>query len=420
MIVCSRCGASNQPTSKFCLSCGNPLAAAAAPPPAYGAPPPAPAPQVAPAPAPAWGPPVQPAPAAPPQYGGPPAAPPWQPAPPAAAPGYGPPAQPWSPPAPQAGFTPAAPVDRARFGAPEGMNPFGATVGPDFVAGASPHAGYAAPPAPAGSQGPYGPPPAAYAPPAPPAAYAPPPAAAYAPPPAAAYPPPPAGAYAPPPAGAYAPPPAAAYGAPPAIAYAPPPAANPWAPPTPAPPQQPSAPSGQSGAHSHDPSAFAATSPPPTTDEHEAQIRRSQSPLAPHHPSAPPVSPSAAPPAAALGPGRDPELVEAGAIRTLAGFLVSYDASELGVFWPIYQGQNVLGRKGAGAGLDIEVDSPTTSSRHAIVYASARPGRLKLEDSGSTNGTFLNDAPLERGKKYELRDNDTLRFGGFNVTVKVI
>ena len=39
MIVCTRCGASNQPTSKFCLSCGNPLAAAAAPPPGHGAPP---------------------------------------------------------------------------------------------------------------------------------------------------------------------------------------------------------------------------------------------------------------------------------------------------------------------------------------------------------------------------------------------
>ncbi|HYP90095.1 MAG TPA: zinc-ribbon domain-containing protein, partial [Polyangiaceae bacterium] len=40
MIVCTRCGANNQPTSKFCLSCGAPLTAA----PGAGAPPPAPAP----------------------------------------------------------------------------------------------------------------------------------------------------------------------------------------------------------------------------------------------------------------------------------------------------------------------------------------------------------------------------------------
>jgi pSer/pThr/pTyr-binding forkhead associated (FHA) protein len=113
-------------------------------------------------------------------------------------------------------------------------------------------------------------------------------------------------------------------------------------------------------------------------------------------------------------------LIEAGAIRALAGFLVSYEQSELGVFWPLYQGQNALGRKGASTGLDIEIDSPTTSSRHAIIYASARPGRLKVEDSGSTNGTFMNEALLERGKKVELRDNDILRFGGFSVTVKII
>ncbi|HEY0467745.1 MAG TPA: FHA domain-containing protein, partial [Polyangiaceae bacterium] len=236
------------------------------------------------------------------------------------------------------------------------------------------------------------------------------------------------------------PPPAAPY-APPPPAYQQPPAPLPplpqpqWSPQgapiaVPAPPR----PSAPAGPHSHDPSAFAATSPPPTTDEHEAQIRRSQAPVAhspsapvahspsvpvAHSPSAPPVA-HAPPPAAAPGPGRDPELVEAGALRALAGFLVSYDQSELGVFWPLYQGQNVLGRKGASAGLDIEVDSPTTSSRHAIVYASARPGRLKVEDAGSTNGTFMNEAPLERGKKFELRDNDTLRFGGFSVTVKII
>ena len=360
MNVCTRCGATNQPTSKFCLSCGNPLAAAAAPPAAYGAPQPAPAPHApvaAPQPPPAWG---QQPPA--PQYA-PPAAQPWQQPPPAAAaPGFGAPPPAWNPgPQDQGGFA-APPADRARFGTPEGMNPFGATVGPDFGGGA------------------------AYSPPVPQAA--------------------PQGAYGPPPAQAYAPPPAQAYAPPPAQAYAPPQAAPQWAPPT----QAPANPS-------HDPSVFAATAPPPTTDEYENQVRRSQAPVGPN-PSAPPVA--AAPPAVALGPGRDPELVEAGAIRALAGFLVSFDQNELGVFWPLYQGQNVLGRKGAAPGLDIEIDSPTTSSRHAVVYASARPGRLKVEDGGSTNGTFLNDTQLERGKKFELRDNDVLRFGGFNVTVKII
>jgi len=162
---------------------------------------------------------------------------------------------------------------------------------------------------------------------------------------------------------------------------------------------------------------FAATSPPPTTDEFEEQLRRaSQAPPVVQAPSAPPAAAKAVSP----GTGRDPEQVEPSALRSLAGFLVSYDQSELGMFWPLYQGQNTLGRKGAGAGLDIEIDHPTTSSRHSVIYASSRPGRLKVEDAGSTNGTFVNDAALERGKKYELKDNDTLRFGGFNVTVKII
>src|SRR6478752_4235614 len=127
MIVCTRCGASNQPTSKFCLSCGNPLAAAA-PPPGHGAPS-GQQPQQ-PAPAPAWGaPPPQ---AAPAHYGAPPPAP-WQPPPGQPAPGYAPPpAGAWDPAAPAdaGGFAPAPAADRARFGSPEGMNPFGATVSP--------------------------------------------------------------------------------------------------------------------------------------------------------------------------------------------------------------------------------------------------------------------------------------------------
>ncbi|HTA88713.1 MAG TPA: FHA domain-containing protein [Polyangiaceae bacterium] len=288
------------------------------------------------------------------------------------------------------------------------MNPFSATVAPDFSGAGAP------PPGPPG----YGTPPPA------PQGYGAPPPQAYAPPQQAAYAPP--QAYGAPQPQAYGAPQPQAYGAPQPQAYGTPAqqAQAPWQPPTPAPAQQ-AAPAWPNaavppGVHSHDPSVFAATAPPPTTDEFEAAVRRSQSPAAaPTGPSSPPVAAAVAP-AAPLGPGRDPELVEAGAIRALAGFFVSYDQSEFGVFWPIYQGQNVIGRKGAGAGLDIEVDSPTTSSRHATVYASARPGRIKLEDGGSTNGTFLNDAPLERGKKYELRDSDTLRFGGFNVTVKII
>ena len=112
--------------------------------------------------------------------------------------------------------------------------------------------------------------------------------------------------------------------------------------------------------------------------------------------------------------------IPADAPRVLAGFLVSYEGSELGSFWPLYQGKNVVGRKGATEGLDIEIDHPTTSSRHAIIYAAARPGAIKVEDPGSTNGTYLNEERLAKGGSQVVRDGDSIRFGGYTVTVKIV
>ena len=182
----------------------------------------------------------------------------------------------------------------------------------------------------------------------------------------------------------------------------------------------------------NDPAAFAATSPPPTTDEQDAKAR-GQAP----DPTAAPVRPTGRPPAedgqrASGAPpptgvsrteaqvGKDPLTLGPDAPRVLAGFLVSYEASELGSFWPIYQGKNVVGRKGASDGLDIEIDHPTTSSRHAVVHAAARPGVFKIDDPGSTNGTYLNEERLQKAAPQEIRDGDAVRFGGFTCTVKIV
>jgi pSer/pThr/pTyr-binding forkhead associated (FHA) protein len=139
--------------------------------------------------------------------------------------------------------------------------------------------------------------------------------------------------------------------------------------------------------------AFAATSPPDPERERALQQARA---------------------------GVDPEQVAPDAPRVLAGFLVSYETSTLGSFWPIFQGRNAVGRKDAAEGLDISIDHPTTSSRHAALLASARPGRIKIEDGGSTNGTFVGDQRLEPGRRHELNDGDVIRFGGFFVLVKII
>jgi hypothetical protein len=137
-------------------------------------------------------------------------------------------------------------------------------------------------------------------------------------------------------------------------------------------------------------------------------------------PSQHPSDPSRLSAAPRSGTPLDPEHVPPNAPRALAGFLVSFEGSDLGSFWPIYQGRNEIGRKGAADGLHIEIDHPTTSSRHAVLLASARPARIKLEDPGSTNGTFLESGKIEHGKKYELRDGEVIRFGAFSAIVKVV
>jgi pSer/pThr/pTyr-binding forkhead associated (FHA) protein len=119
-------------------------------------------------------------------------------------------------------------------------------------------------------------------------------------------------------------------------------------------------------------------------------------------------------------PSLDPEQIPEGAPRMLAGFIVSYDTHPLGRSWPIYQGKNRIGRQGSGAELDVELDHPTASSRHAIIFASACPGRIKIEDNGSTNGTLINGARLTPGARHELSDGDRVRFGLLSTIVKIV
>ena len=142
-------------------------------------------------------------------------------------------------------------------------------------------------------------------------------------------------------------------------------------------------------------------------------------------PAAGPRSPSGPPAAADTGhAATKPGGAELGAVpegaRILAGFLVSFEGDERGTFWPIYQGRTLIGRKDAAEGLDLEIDHPTTSSRHAAIIATARPGRLEVEDLGSTNGTFIQDEKIPTGVRQELKDGTSLRFGGYPVTVKVV
>ncbi len=106
--------------------------------------------------------------------------------------------------------------------------------------------------------------------------------------------------------------------------------------------------------------------------------------------------------------------------RVLRGFLIAYGSNASGDFWPLTAGRHAVGRFGSGDGLDVPLQDPTISSRHAVLVVDGASGSVGIEDTGSTNGTFVNDEHIGYGGRRELRDGDRIRFGGFTTIVKVI
>jgi FHA domain len=106
--------------------------------------------------------------------------------------------------------------------------------------------------------------------------------------------------------------------------------------------------------------------------------------------------------------------------NALRGFLVSYQANTQGDFWPLHGGRKTVGRANSGEQVDIPLSDATISSRHAAILVDATSGQVSLEDTGSTNGTFVNEEHIGFNGKRELRDGDKIRFGGFTTIVKVV
>ena len=106
--------------------------------------------------------------------------------------------------------------------------------------------------------------------------------------------------------------------------------------------------------------------------------------------------------------------------KIIRGFLVAYGSNPAGDFWPLPGGRLLVGRLGAADGIDVSLQDPTISSRHAAVVVDGPSGAVSVEDTGSTNGTFVNDEHIGFNGRRELRDGDRLRFGGYTTIVKVI
>ncbi len=130
--------------------------------------------------------------------------------------------------------------------------------------------------------------------------------------------------------------------------------------------------------------------------------------------NAPAAPPPAANPYGAPAAAPDPNN------KTIRGFLVSYHPNTTGDFWPLPGGRLIVGRTGAGDGIDIPLSDPTISSRHATFVVDGAGGTIALEDTGSTNGTFVNDEHVGFNGRRDLKDGDRVRFGGFTTIVKIV
>jgi hypothetical protein len=107
--------------------------------------------------------------------------------------------------------------------------------------------------------------------------------------------------------------------------------------------------------------------------------------------------------------------------NALRGFLIAFGTNPSGDFWPLTGGRLVVGRLGAAADrIDISLQDPTISSRHAAMVVDAASGLVTLEDTGSTNGTFVNDEHIGFSGKRDLRDGDRVRFGAYTTIVKLL
>ena len=89
--------------------------------------------------------------------------------------------------------------------------------------------------------------------------------------------------------------------------------------------------------------------------------------------------------------------------------------------YPIYDGQNILGRADQKpVDIDLEIqESPDrvwSSRQHAVIRC--ENGSLVIEDLNSSNGTFVNQNRIQPGQKQPLRANDIIQIG--EVQLKVV
>ncbi|MCB8932418.1 MAG: FHA domain-containing protein [Fimbriimonadaceae bacterium] len=84
-----------------------------------------------------------------------------------------------------------------------------------------------------------------------------------------------------------------------------------------------------------------------------------------------------------------------------------------GVEYPLHEGVNTFGRKSEN---DVAITDPYVSGRHGTIEI-AEDG-LFVTDTGSTNGTMLNDAKLTANMRTAITEDDVIRLGSLEFKVR--
>ncbi|HEY2733347.1 MAG TPA: FHA domain-containing protein, partial [Polyangiales bacterium] len=126
-----------------------------------------------------------------------------------------------------------------------------------------------------------------------------------------------------------------------------------------------------------------------------------------------------APAAPALAPTETPPPPQPGP-QALRGFIISFQTNQNGDFWPLKGGRVIVGRAQSVDGLDIALPDATISSRHATLHVDGVQGTVAVEDTGSTNGTYVNEEHIGLNGRRDLHDGDKVRFGGYTTIVKIV
>jgi DNA-binding winged helix-turn-helix (wHTH) protein len=83
-----------------------------------------------------------------------------------------------------------------------------------------------------------------------------------------------------------------------------------------------------------------------------------------------------------------------------------------GKTYQLAEGDNIIGRDPRS---DLWLDAEGVSRRHAIIRVDGNNRCVKVEDLGSTNGTFVDRAPVEG--EVALNDGDLIQVGTVDLTV---